>query len=39
MDEEDALHLVRTGNLHMVETAVQRRKESSGDDRAFQTAF
>lgn len=38
MDEEDALHLVRTGNCHLVDTAVQRRRERS-DDPGFQTGF
>lgn len=38
MDEEDAHHLVRTGNFHLVETAV-KRKADIADDSAVQIGF
>ena len=38
MDEEDALHLVRTGSYHLAETAVRHRRESR-DDPGVQTGF
>lgn len=38
MDEDDALHLVRTGNYHLVGAVVQQRRECR-DEIGFQTGF
>jgi hypothetical protein len=38
MDEEDALHLVRTGSYHLAESAVQSRREPT-DETAVQSAL
>ncbi len=32
MDEGDALHLVRTGNFHLVDSAVQSRREARDEN-------